>query len=50
MFVSVKSNLTSGAFVRPDNAVTYSVGNERQKICGGLPETTVFKSYAAKHE
>ena len=32
------------------NAVTYSAGNEGQKICGDLPETTAFKSYAAKHE
>ena len=39
-----------GASVRPENAVTYSAGNEGQKICGDLPETTAFKSYAAKHE
>ena len=26
------------------------MGNEGQKICGDLPETTVFKSYAAKQE
>ena len=26
------------------------MGNEGQKICGNLPETTVFKSYAAKQE
>ena len=48
--VSVKSHLTYGASVRPENAVTYSAGNESQKICGDLPETTAFKSYAAKHE
>ena len=48
--VSVKSHLTYGASVRPENAVTYSAGNEGQNICGDLPETTVFKSYAAKHE
>ena len=48
--VSVKSHLTYGASVRPENAVTYSAGNEGQKICGDLPETTAFKSYAAKHE
>ena len=47
--VSVKSHLTYGASVRPENAVTYSAGNEGQKICGDLPETTAFKSYAAKH-
>ena len=48
--LSVKSHLTYGASVRPENAVTYSVGNEGQKICGDLPETIAFKSYAAKHE
>ena len=48
--LSVKSHLTYGASVRPENAVTYSAGNESQKICGDLPETTAFKSYAAKHE
>ena len=48
--LSVKSHLTYGASVRPENAVTYSRGNEGQKICGDLLETTAFKSYAAKHE
>ena len=48
--LSVKSHLTYGASVRPENAVTYSAGNEGQNICGDLPETTAFKSYAAKHE
>ena len=48
--LSVKSHLSYGASVRPENAVTYSAGNEGQKICGDLPETTAFKSYAAKHE
>ena len=48
--LSLKSHLTYGASVRPENAVTYSAGNEGQKICGDLPETTAFKSYAAKHE
>ena len=37
--VSVKSHLTSGASVRPENAVTYSAGNEGQKICGVFSET-----------
>ena len=46
----VWSHLTYGASVRPENAVTYSAGNEGQKICGDLPETTAFKSYAAKYE
>ena len=48
--LSVKSHLTYGASVRPKNAVTYSAGKEGQNICGDLPETTAFKSYAAKHE
>ena len=48
--VSVKSHLTCGASVRPENAATYSAGNEGQKICRDLPETTAFKSYAVKHE
>ena len=39
-----------GASVRPENAVTYSASNEGQNICGDLPETTAFKSYATKHE
>ena len=47
-FVSVRP--FSRASVGPENAVTYSVGNEGQKICGDLPETTAFKSYAAKQE
>ena len=37
--VSVKSHLTNGASVRPENAVTYSAGNEGQKICGVFSET-----------
>ena len=48
--LSVKSHLTYGAFVRPENAVTYSAGNEGQKICGDLPKTIAFKNYVAKHE
>ena len=48
--LSVKSHLTYGASVRPENAVTHSTGNEGQNICGDLPETTALKSYAAKHE
>ena len=39
MCVSVKSHLTYGASVRPENAVTYSAGNEGQKICGVFSET-----------
>ena len=37
--VSVKSHLTYGASVRPENAVTYSAGKEGQKICGVFSET-----------
>ena len=37
--VSVKSNLTSGASVRPENSVTYSMDNEGQTICGVFSET-----------
>ena len=48
--LSVKSHLTYGASVRPENAVTYSEGNEGQKICGDFLETAAFKSNAAKHE
>ena len=38
--VSLKSHLTYGESVYPENALTYSVGNEGQKICGNLPERT----------
>ena len=37
--LSVKSHLTYGASVRPENAVTYSAGNEGQKICEVFSET-----------
>ena len=37
--VSVKSHLTSGASVRPENAVTYSAGNEGKNNCGVFSET-----------
>ena len=45
-----ESHLVYGASVRFESAVTYSAGNEGKQICGDLPETTAFKSYAAKHE
>ena len=35
----LKSHLTYGASVRPENAVTYSAGNEGQKLCGVFSET-----------
>ena len=37
--LSVKSHLTSGASVRPENTVTYSAVNGGQKICGVFSET-----------
>ena len=36
--LSVKSHLTYGASVRPENSVTYSAGNEGKKICGVFSE------------
>ena len=41
------SHLTSRMSNRAINERAYSVACERQKICGDLPETTAFKSYAA---
>ena len=46
--LSVKSHLISGASVRPENTVTYSVGNGGQNICGFFFETAPFKSYGLK--
>ena len=43
--LSVKSHLTSGASVRPENSVTYSAGNRGQNLCRVFSETTPFKSY-----
>ena len=48
--VSVKSHLTSGASVRPENTVTYPAGNGGQKICGVFFETAPFKSYGVKRK
>ena len=48
--MSVKSHLTSEMSNRAIKEHAYLVAYERQKICGDLPETTAFKSYAAKHE
>ena len=45
--LSVKSHLTSGASVRPENSATYSTGNEGQKICGDFSETTSLQRYTA---
>ena len=41
--LSVKSHLTSGVSVLPENTVTYSAGNEGQKICGVFSETTSLR-------
>ena len=41
--LSVKSHLTFGASVHPENAVTYSVGNEGRKICGVFSDTASFQ-------
>ena len=44
--MSVKSHLTYGASVRPE----ITKWATKVKKIGGLPETTVFKSYATKLE
>ena len=46
---SVKSHLTSGASVRPENTVTYPAGNRGQKN-GVFFETAPFRSYGVKHK
>ena len=43
--LSVKSDLTSGVFVCPENIVTYSAGNGGQNICRVFSKTASFKSY-----
>ena len=48
--LSVKSHLTSGASVRPENTVAYSAGNGGQNICGVFFETAPFKSYGVKRK
>ena len=42
--VSVKSHLTNGASVHPENAVTYSAGNEGPNICGVFSENAPLQS------
>ena len=46
--LSVKSHLTSGASVCPENTVAYSAGNGGQNICGVFFKTGPFKSYGVK--
>ena len=41
--LSVKSHLTSGASVPPENTVMYSGGNGRRKICGFFSETAPLR-------
>ena len=41
--VSVWRHLTSGASVRPENAVTYSAGNKGQKSCSVFSKTHAFR-------
>ena len=48
--LSVKSYLTSGASVRPENTVVYSAGNGGQNNCGVFFETAPFKSYGVKRK
>ena len=45
--MSVKSHLTSGASVRPENTVTYLAGNGGRKICGDFSETAPLQRYTA---
>ena len=45
--LSVKSHLTLEASFRPENAVTYSVGDEGQKICGVFSKTHAFRRSSA---
>ena len=41
--LSVKSNLTSVGAVRPENAVTYLVGDEGRNVCVELSETALLQ-------
>ena len=45
--VSVKSHLTYGASVLPENSVIYSTGNKGQKICEDFSETAPLHIYTA---
>ena len=46
--VSVKSHLTSGASVRPENTVTYSAGNESQNPQDLQAGLNVLQQYCLK--
>ena len=43
--VSVQ-HLTSRAYFRPENHMTYSTGNEGQKNCGVFPETASLQRFS----
>ena len=45
--VCVKSNVTPGASVRPENTVTYSAGSGGRNICGDFSETAPLQRYIA---
>ena len=45
--LSVKSHLTSGASVCPENSVTYSAGNGGQNIFRVFSESAPFKVMAS---
>ena len=45
--LSVKSHLTLGGYLRPENAATYSARDEGQKMCGVFSETVSFQSYGS---
>ena len=44
--LSVKSDFSSGASVRPENAVTHSVGNEGKKFVGSSLKLLCFRTMA----
>ena len=43
----LSQKLTSGASVRPETSVTYSTGNEGQKICGNFSGNASLQRYTA---
>ena len=47
--LSVKSHLTYGASVGPENAVMYSAGNKGKKICGVFSENAPLLSISGAH-
>ena len=49
MCVSVSQHLTSGASVRLENTVTYSMGDEGQNVCGDFSETAPLQRSEGLH-